>query len=296
MTGAHDTPDQKYATLVESIMKIQLKKFDMRKVSERSVICMIGSRGAGKSVLVRDVLYHHQDIPAGMVISGTEESNEFYSTIVPACFIYNEYKPEFVDKFVKRQKMITKKVRKEEKMFGSSKIDPRGFLILDDCLYDNSWNTDVNIRSVAMNGRHSNCFFIICLQYSLGVLPAIRNNFDYVFILREPRIMSRKRLYENYCGFIPHFEIFNQIMDECTQNYECLVVDNTTKSNNLSDQLFWYKADIHDHFKMCPKEFWMMSQQRAESDDDDDGEELYDVSLLKLNKKTPRINVEKTAF
>lgn len=278
-------------------MKLQLKKFDMRKIPEKAVVCMIGARGCGKSTLVKDLLYHHQDIPAAMVISGTEEANEFYSAMFPQCFIYGEYKPELIEKFVKRQKMITKKLRKEEKMYGTSRIDPRGALILDDCLYDNSWNSDINIRSVAMNGRHTSCFFILCSQYSLAASPAIRSNFDYVFILREPRVMNRKRLYENYCGFVPTFDIFNQIMDAATQNYECLVVDNTTKSNNLIDMLYWYRADSHEDFKLCAKEFWQLSAQKQQQDDDEDEEELYDVSLLKQNnKRAPIINIEKSIY
>jgi hypothetical protein len=110
--------------------------------------------------------------------------------------------------------------------------------------------------------------------------------------------MNRKRLYENYCGFVPTFDIFNQIMDAATQNYECLVVDNTTKSNNITDMLYWYRADMHDDFKLCPKEFWQLSlSQRQQEDADDEEEELYDVSLLKQNsKRAPIINIEKTVF
>lgn len=279
-------------------MKLQLKKFDMRRVSAKSVVCMIGSRGCGKSTLVKDLLYYHQAIPAGMIISGTEESNEFYSAMVPSCFIYHEYTPELVEKFVRRQKMVTKKLKKEEKMYGSSRVDPRAIILFDDCMWNSSWTSDPNIRNICMNGRHYNAFFVLTTQYCLSVPPAIRSNFDFVFILREPRIMNRKRLYENYCGFIPTFDVFNQIMDAATQNYECLVVDNTTKSNELTDQLYWYKADMHEDFKMGAKEFWQLSlsQQRDEDDDDGDCEELYDVALLKQHKRTPVINVEKAVY
>ena len=31
-------------------------------------------------------------------------------------------------------------------------------------------------------------------------------------------------------------------MDQCTENYECLVISNNAKSNKLEDQIFWYKA------------------------------------------------------
>jgi len=63
---------------------LELKKFDMRNITFRPnenkgpVIVMIGRRDTGKSFLVRDLLYHHQDVPIGTVISGTEAGNGFY--------------------------------------------------------------------------------------------------------------------------------------------------------------------------------------------------------------------------
>jgi hypothetical protein len=39
-------------------------------------------------------------------------------------------------------------------------------------------------------------------------------------------------------------------MDQCTNNYECLVIDNTSSSNSLTDQVFWYKAEPQSDFKM----------------------------------------------
>ena len=58
---------------------LELKKFDMRNISEDKVVVFIGKRETGKSILVKDLLYYHQDIPVGTVISGTEGANSFYS-------------------------------------------------------------------------------------------------------------------------------------------------------------------------------------------------------------------------
>lgn len=58
-------------------MNLELKKFDMKNIKFDSkkasgpVIVLIGRRDTGKSFLVKDLLYHHQDIPIGTVISGT---------------------------------------------------------------------------------------------------------------------------------------------------------------------------------------------------------------------------------
>jgi hypothetical protein len=277
-------------------MKLLLKKFDMSRIGDRSVVVFIGARGSGKSILCRDLLYHHLSLPAGMVISGTEDSNQFYGSIIPSCLIHNQYTPDLIEKFVKRQKLITKKKNREETLFGSSKIDPRGFLIMDDCLYDKGWQNDTNIRSCFLNGRHFHTFFIFTSQYALAAPPILRNNIDYVFILREPRILSRKKIYENYAGFLPTFEIFNQVMSQCTENYECIVIDNTTKSNDITDQLYWYKANVNiPPFKIGAKEFWDLEKNKSVSDDDDDdGEELFNVEMLHKSRRSPTIHVHKS--
>ena len=74
-------------------MNLQLKKFDITKISNDKVCVFIGKRETGKSFLVKDLLYYHQDIPIGTVISGTEGANTFYGKIVPNLFIHEAYSP-----------------------------------------------------------------------------------------------------------------------------------------------------------------------------------------------------------
>jgi hypothetical protein len=53
----------------------------------------------------------------------------------------------------------------------------------------------------------------------------------------------------------PTLESFNAVMDQTTENYECLVINNNAKSNKLNDQIFWYKAESHGDFKLGLKNF-----------------------------------------
>ena len=168
--------------------------------------------------------------------------------------------------------MIVKKMKHEQDNYGSSNINPDAFLILDDCLYDSSWTKDSNVRSIFMNGRHYKMMFIITMQYALGIPPNLRTNIDYVFILRENYVSNRKRIYENYAGMFPSFEIFCQVMDQCTENYECLVIHNNAKSNKLEDQVYWYKAEAYDDFKIGA--IWTHHSNNCMDDYDDDEEEF----------------------
>ena len=279
-------------------MTLELKKFDMKSISFKPneskgpVVVLIGRRDTGKSFLVRDLLYYHQDIPIGTVISGTEEGNGFYSKMVPKLFIHNEYNTAIIENILKRQRSVLKQIKKEVETFKRSTIDPRTFVILDDCLYDNTWSRDKMMRLLFMNGRHWKVMLIITMQYPLGIPPALRTNIDYVFILREPYIANRKRIFENYAGMFPTFESFCQVMDQCTENYECLVINNNAKSNKLQDQVFWYKADAHNDFKLGSKEFWELSKDMQS----DDEEEKYDPGSSKKKGAGPKISVKKTKW
>lgn len=272
-------------------MKLELKKFDITSITDDKVVVMIGKRNTGKSFLIKDLLFYNNSFQVGTVISGTESANHFYGEMIPKIFIHDEFKQTIIDKVIKRQQMVLKTMNNETNKFGNTQIDPRSFLILDDCLYDSTWTKDKNVRALFMNGRHLKMFFIISMQYPLGIPPNLRTNIDYIFILRENIVANRKRIYDNYAGMFQNFEIFCQVMDQCTENYECLVIDNTTKSNKLEDNVFWYKASSHPPFKICNQQFWEMSKNIKENEDDN--EEEYDPSIFK-KKKQPIINVKKT--
>ena len=253
------------------------------------VIVMIGRRDTGKSFLVRDLLYYHQDVPIGTVISGTEAGNGFYAKHVPKLFIHEEYNTTLIENILRRQKTVLKQMQKEMTMYKRCNIDPRTFVILDDCLYDQSWSRDKLMRLLFMNGRHWKVMLIITMQYPLGIPPNLRTNIDYVFILREPYLTNRKRIWENYASMFPTLESFCAVMDQTTENYECLVINNNSKSNKLHDQIAWYKAENHPDFRLGSKEFWDISKNLGSDDED----EAYDPSKGKKNKG-PSINVKKS--
>lgn len=278
-------------------MDMELRRFDMRSIrfppneSKGPVIVLLGRRDTGKSFLIRDLLYYHQNIPIGTVISGTEEGNGFYSSMVPKLFIHNEYNSAIIENILKRQRGVLRQIKHDNEMFRRSNIDGRTFVIMDDCLYDNSWSKDKLMRLLFMNGRHWKIMLLITMQHPMGILPCLRTNIDYVFILREPVTNNRKRIYDNYAGMFPTFESFCQVMDQCTENYECLVINNNAKTNKLQDQVFWYRADPHGDFKLGSKEYWELSKQIPDNDD-----ETFDSQALTKRSQGPRISVKKSKW
>ena len=119
-------------------MTLKLNKFDPKIIEQKrmtygTVSCaFIGRKGCGKSTLVSDILYHVRKIPTGIVISGTEEGNGFYSKYVPDLFIHTRYTPQLLEKLITRQKKNIIKSKKDV----ANKLNNDVFLLLDDCMYD----------------------------------------------------------------------------------------------------------------------------------------------------------------
>jgi hypothetical protein len=227
-------------------MNIQLKKFDPSKMADDKVCLFIGKRGTGKSTLVIDIMYHKRNIPMGVVMSGTEEGNHFYSNYVPDLFVHGNYNRDVIEKVIQAQK---------DKLSKFGKVDPV-FILLDDCMYDKSFLKDDCMRQLFMNGRHWKIFFLLTAQYCMDLPPGLRTNVDYVFVLRENVTQNREKLFKSFFGIFPNFQMFQQVMDACTENYECLVLDNTSKSNHINECVFYYKAALRAPFHMGSPAWW----------------------------------------
>ena len=200
---------------------------------------------------------------------------------IPKIVIHGEYSSSKVGDIIKRQ-------RKQVKLHGENDLKASSFLLLDDCLHDAKlWAKDKHIKDIFFNGRHYALLFILAMQYPLGISPDLRTNIDYVFILREPIQKNRKKLYENYAGMFKTFQDFCTVLDQLTEDYGVMVINNRTNSNKIEDQVFYYKAKIHPPFKLCAPELWKYSEEHYQSDTDSD-DSSYDgpSSSSLLVKKT----------
>ena len=233
-------------------MNIQIKKFNPKNIDPCRICVIISKRNCGRSVLVQDLLYHLRKIPMGVVMSGTEESNEHYKDFVPDSFIYEQYEPAVVSKVIEHQKEVIKKAKGDDKKSYNNSV----FMVMDDCMFDNKWTRDTNMRGIFMNGRHWRILFILTMQYCMDLPPWLRSNIDYIFLLKENIVQNREKLWKNFFGVFPTFDSFNEVLNQCTENYECLVLDNTVKSNKIEDCVFWYKAKLGRKFRLGSPGLW----------------------------------------
>jgi hypothetical protein len=254
-------------------------------------------------------------VPTGLIFSGTEQANPFFGDFIPDSFIHSEYDPSLIESVLSKQGTKVRETRSlARKTLDGNKTkltylpkdslvriskdgltsSNRFFIVLDDMLADaSSWKKEKTIQEIFFNGRHFNLFFILTMQYPLGIPPALRSNIDYVFIFNEPSIKNRKNIYEGYAGMIPTFDYFCNILDSCTQNHECLVIKTSGNSTDLKDQVFWYKASEHEEFRVGHEKLWKyhnLNYNSKYNEERDFDQEKID-ELTKKYKNTRKLKV-----
>jgi len=248
-------------------------------------ICIIAKSNSGKSWVIREIMKKMCDIPAGVIIAPTDRLNKFYDTIFPPSFIHHEYKPEIMEKLLRRQDLIIDKNNKRVKE-GKTSLDTRVLFIMDDCMSaKKQWAEDANFLSIMNEGRHRHINYILSMQYSLGILPEYRSQFNFIFLLAEDIRMNRKKLYEHYAGMFPSFELFESVFLQMTQNYGCMVIDNSSRSIDLKERIFYFKAgDIKD-FEFGNNRFMEYHQNNF---DPNHGKKqtFFDINDYMMKKKT----------
>lgn len=242
---------------------LNLSKFDPGKIGSGRVVCIIGKRNTGKSLLVRDIMHHMRHVPAGVVMSGTEDGNKFYGQFVPDCFIYHDFDERALVKLVQRQRRLAQEGRARDV-----------FVVLDDVVYDQKILKTKVMKQLFFNGRHWKIFLIITTQFSTSLPAEFRTNCDYVIACRESIYANRERLHKFYFGVFPKMRMFDTVFQSCTNDYEVLVLDNTVQSNKIEDSVFWYKAAVHPPFRVGHPVFWDYHNRHYDPDGADRDEKV----------------------
>ena len=238
---AHTTKPTTHPTPTPTIYHYHLRKFNMNRIRDGSIVVILGRRESGKTTLIREILRSKPDSSKhGTCVVPTIAEEALYKQDQqnnPSFQVISEYSPAVVDAFVKERAMNMKMNMNE------SNPDNKSCLVLDNCLFDNSWSSDANIKRLFANSRSYRTMLLISLgDTGCGIPPVLRMNTDFVFLCRDNVMNTREKLYKQWAGIFPDFDTFCQVMDQCTEHYECLVIDNTVKSNKIEDQVFWYRS------------------------------------------------------
>jgi hypothetical protein len=242
---------------------VNLKRFDLKKASEKTFnAVVIGKRNTGKSVLIAEILYYltKQKVPRACVFSATEESNRFFCNHIPDSFIFDDSDVESkLELIVQDQRDLMMK-RQLGKI--PAETDLRIVIVLDDIGYNKGVLRSKIVKFIFMNGRHYDIIVILAAQHVMQLTPDLRSNCDYVVCLKESNSTVMRNLYTNFFGIFEKPSHFKNAFDACTQNYGCMVLNNTVQTGDVNDVINWYKATPDREFKLGSKEFWNYHDER----------------------------------
>ena len=209
-----------------------LKKFSVKGTKEHKVWLIIGSRGTGKTTLVKDIISKTKNrYNNPFIMCRTKESYDFFSKIAPPSLVYgNGYEYEKSDKFLE--------------ICRNGTGEKNNLMVMDDCMYDTKVLKTDTQQEIHMNGRHYRITLINVSQYFMNVPCAVRANVDYVIVLKESSEIARRKLYQHFFGMFKDFKTFCNVFDKVTSDYGCIVLDRTSSSNSVEDCVRWYKADL----------------------------------------------------
>lgn len=235
-----------------------------RDFTNGSKYCFIGKPGTGKSTIIKSFLYAKKHIfSVGAFWSGTEDSTSFFGKFVPPTFLRNgtidsaeSLKP--LENLNKRQKI------------SRAYLEPNGYNpwcveVLDDCTADAKFLKKTVIKDTYKNGRHKAKTHLLSLQFCLDIPTEIRGLIDGTFICREGNPKNRLRLFENFGSCVDNINDWNDLMDGLTDDYCCMFVSNKSTSNNMEENIFYYKADpdkIPKDWKFGCKDYWDFHYER----------------------------------
>lgn len=235
-----------------------LKRWDITRYNNielytnSSVIVIIGRRDTGKTTLIHDILHHVGIIPAGTIVS--HNASEYDSVVNSVC--HSTYSASIMECVVRRQQYLFRMYSKENAIPFRRDVYRRAYVVLDNCIFDDSWTKDKLMKMMFMNGRLWNVMLIISMDYPLHILPMMSSQIDQIFIFGDPIKTYQNQLWVNYASnLLPakfesqFYDIINQLA--CSNGvatettHDCIVLDGTFMRNsnfNLKKVMFKYKA------------------------------------------------------
>ena len=143
---------------------MRIKRFDPNGIKESRIIFLIGKRHTGKSVLMKDLLYHMPRPDYVLAMAPTEDTLRMYREFLPESCIFDHFSQEKLERTVSLQRELVMRGKKRTVL-----------IILDDCLYKKNVLNSTAMRHIFFNGRHDHISLMCAAQYMMEVTLTLPN-------------------------------------------------------------------------------------------------------------------------
>ena len=175
-------------------------------------ICIVGTRSAGKTSQVKQIINHFNDIDEGLIFCPREQFHPEYKYFVRENIKINfKYDDQIINDFLKQ------------------KSKKRRLLVLDDAVRF----SERPLHLINILHNQYNILLIITMQYPLNFGLDRQFLFDYVILLRRHYVHLLKKIHEYFVfHLIPSLGDFRDMMPNN------LIVDNITNNVYLFSKLW----------------------------------------------------------
>jgi hypothetical protein len=210
-----------------------LRQFDRSTHRGGSNNLITGDLHGGKTVLLKYLLCSHGnrwDVVVAMCPA--LESQDALRQMFPASCVHDKYDPAVINKIVSTAHALRQ-----------TGFRPRVLLVLDDCMLDRQGASN-EMRDLYVNSHYLGIEVYNVAPYTVDIPEAWRYKVDYAFIVHEPRQTCRMALYKSFGTVFPTYEEFLVALDDCTENFGCMVVDNARAAGAAADRIFCDRASL----------------------------------------------------
>lgn len=215
--------------------EIRISEFNIPNTGASSIL-IIGKRGSGKSSLIRNIL---KKMAYNKAIVFSPSSNELVPySIKRNIEYYDQYDAKVIESAIEQSHILART---------SSQIlrnkPPNRVFVFDNLpeQLNGSFFRNKEINKLILNGRHYGASCIIT-NVNIQIPPIIRQNMDYVFILRNEN-RTIKRIYDEYqnhnLSYVNFLEIHGTITNKTRSNFT--VFDNTKPNGN---NIYYYRLSM----------------------------------------------------
>lgn len=193
---------------------------------------LIAPRYSGKTIMLKDLLYHHRTAYAIIVYSESEDGNSHFQGIVPNAFIRREADEVMLAKDVYRQIQQVKENGKEnakELMF-----------IFEDCAFNERFFNSPIMKFLAMNGRNFKITVFATIQFINSIKPFLKEQADYVMVFDMESRRCRDIIYEYWFNMFATKDIFSKHLFNYTRDYRAFIYEKGSRTFSGTNQYCFY--------------------------------------------------------
>lgn len=232
---------------------IQLHSFDSSSLRKNPSIMIEGKRGSGKSVLLEHLvttLAASRGFDYALLLTPREETRgqvmRYLMPLSKKLTIYDDFEEGTLNEFCDSMEGMCDAYNHNE-----LRREPKGLVILEDCLYSRRNQMSPSVRRLYLNGKSMRTTFIHVTQYMPLLPPLQRSNMDYYFgHTSSATPETLKKLWKTFGSSIfESFKSFEQVT-KAMKGHEFLVLNAVSLSSKLEDRAFFFKAPLANHQSM----------------------------------------------